>query len=362
MTRVRNNSAKDIHIWLRSETKIGEYRAPITPDTAADLISKGFKITVEKSDSRCFTDAEYMNVGCELVDFGSWINAPLDAYIVGLKELPDVEILKHRHIYFAHCYKGQHGSSHLLNKFKIGGGIIYDIEYLTDDNNQRLASFGKSAGISGTIIGILAWLKQISNQELKTLKPIYDINQIITHIKDQLANIIELPNILIIAPYGRVGSGARYILDVLQLKYTIWTRNDTSNYDNMISILDYEIVINCINLRGDIRPFITMDMLNYPRKLSICVDISCDYTNPFNPIAIYSSGTSFDKPLLNICNNPRLDIISIDNLPSLIPIESSHDFAKQFVKCLYMLPNDPNNIWHRTESIFNDHIDLLDEN
>lgn len=45
-------------------------------------------------------------VGCKVVDEGSWPDAPTDAYIVGIKELPNEDHpLKHRHIYFGHAYK-----------------------------------------------------------------------------------------------------------------------------------------------------------------------------------------------------------------------------------------------------------------
>ena len=37
---------------------------------------------------------------------GSWASAPKDAFIVGLKELPDTDDpVTHRHIFYAHAYK-----------------------------------------------------------------------------------------------------------------------------------------------------------------------------------------------------------------------------------------------------------------
>lgn len=41
-----------------------------------------------------------------MVQAGSWVNAPSDAIILGLKELPHShDPVSHRHIYFAHAYK-----------------------------------------------------------------------------------------------------------------------------------------------------------------------------------------------------------------------------------------------------------------
>jgi len=41
-----------------------------------------------------------------MVPVGSWITAPTEAIILGLKELPHSEDpISHRHIFFAHAYK-----------------------------------------------------------------------------------------------------------------------------------------------------------------------------------------------------------------------------------------------------------------
>lgn len=114
-----------IHFWLRDEVKPNEHRSPLTPKTAAELIKAGYKLSVEKSTTRfatlakltlyrIFTDDEFQKVGATLVEGHSWPRAPKDAFILGLKELPLKDErpgipneLNHRHIYFAHCYKGQ---------------------------------------------------------------------------------------------------------------------------------------------------------------------------------------------------------------------------------------------------------------
>ena len=41
-----------------------------------------------------------------MVPCGSWVGAPKDAYILGLKELPFcMDPISNRHIFFAHAYK-----------------------------------------------------------------------------------------------------------------------------------------------------------------------------------------------------------------------------------------------------------------
>lgn len=78
-------------------------------------------------------------VGCPLVEKLSWkTDAPADAYIVGLKELPenDDSPLHHTHIFFAHCFKNQGGWKELLHRFDAGNGTILDLEFLNDSNGK----------------------------------------------------------------------------------------------------------------------------------------------------------------------------------------------------------------------------------
>lgn len=101
------------HFWLRAEVKPNEFRTLILPEGIKTLVGAGHRVTVERSVDRCAPDAEFAAAGATLVDAGTWVDAPLDALICGLKELPEENTpLKHRHIYFAHCYKGQGGGKY----------------------------------------------------------------------------------------------------------------------------------------------------------------------------------------------------------------------------------------------------------
>ncbi len=41
-------------------------------------------------------------------------------------------------------------------------------------------------------------------------------------------------------------------------------------------------------------------MLDKGRQLSVIVDVSCDTTNPNNPIPVYNVNTTFDKPTVPV--------------------------------------------------------------
>jgi saccharopine dehydrogenase (NAD+, L-lysine forming) len=78
-------------LHLRSETKPLEHRSALTPSTAAELIKAGYVVNVERSPERIFDDEEFEAVGATLVPEHSWVDAPQEHIIVGLKELEEKE-------------------------------------------------------------------------------------------------------------------------------------------------------------------------------------------------------------------------------------------------------------------------------
>ncbi len=143
-------------VWIRSEVRQTERRAPIVPADAGWLTSQGLVLTVEESPHRTFPVSDYAAAGCRIAPAGSWPGAPTGEYIIGLKELPEQPAaLAHRHIYFGHAYKGQRGACQLLHRFAAGGGALLDLESLVDANGRRLAAFGFWAGYAGAALAIL---------------------------------------------------------------------------------------------------------------------------------------------------------------------------------------------------------------
>ncbi|MCB0890467.1 MAG: hypothetical protein KDB51_01155, partial [Propionibacteriaceae bacterium] len=143
-------------VLLRAEQRDTEQRTPITPKGAAALHEAGVDVVVESSPERVFSDDAYEAVGCPVVHAGSWLTAPPETVVVGIKELPDEPAeLRHRHVYFAHAYKGQTGADDLLRRFVRGGGEVLDLEYLVDDTGRRVVAFGYWAGFVGASLGAM---------------------------------------------------------------------------------------------------------------------------------------------------------------------------------------------------------------
>jgi len=68
-------------------------------------------------------------------------------------------------------------------------------------------------------------------------------------------------------------------------------------------ILDVDVFVNCIYLSSKIPSFVDHESISKAgpqRRLSVVVDVSCDTTNPNNPIPIYSINTTFSEPTVPV--------------------------------------------------------------
>lgn len=357
------------HLWVRAEQRSNEQRVGITPDGVQKMLNAGHKVTVENSSSRAVKIDGYAKTGCDIADEHSWVNAPKTAIIFGLKELdqngPD---LKHKHIMFGHAYKGQADGPTLLARFKNAGGALYDLEYLTQDSGRRIAAFGYWAGFAGAAMGLKVWIAQQQNQEAGPKSVgVYTsrqalIEELIVDLKSATSNNEKTtaPTSIVIGALGRVGTGACDLLETLGLKVTKWDMPETANGGPFPEILQHSIFINCILAGPQVPIFVPKSAVDQPRKLSVIADISCDPSSDFNPIPIYSEASTFKDPVTRVTAVPTpLDVTAIDNLPSMLPIESSQDYAEQLLPYLLQLDEMNKSVWQRANSIFNEHIALL---
>ena len=82
-----------------------------------------------------------------------------------------------------------------------------------------------------------------------------------------------------------------------------WDLAETAKGGPFQEILDVDIFVNCIYLSSPIPHFLTYDQLHQAgpsRRLSVIVDVSCDTTNPHNPIPIYNINTTFSHPTVPV--------------------------------------------------------------
>ncbi|KAG7099411.1 hypothetical protein E1B28_001264 [Marasmius oreades] len=350
-------------LWLRCEKKVFERRAALTPTTAKKLIHAGFDIFVERDQQRIFDDFEYEAVGCKLVENNSWPTAPKDIPIIGLKELPvSTDPLPHTHIQFAHCYKKQADWSSVLARFHRGGGTLYDLEFLEDEKHRRVAAFGFHAGFTGAAAGALALAAHRKDEKLGKLEPYDNEANMISHVRGVLGGSGKGVKALVIGALGRCGRGAVDLFRKIGLAeddILKWDLDETAKGGPFQEILDVDIFVNCIYLNSKIPSFVTRDQLvaaGMDRRLSVVVDVSCDTTNPYNPIPIYSINTTFSEPTVAVDlgpESPPLSVISIDHLPTLLPRESSEQFSSDLLPSLLLFPSRQSaRVWTDAEKLF----------
>ncbi|MFI0515705.1 saccharopine dehydrogenase [Streptomyces sp. WSLK1-5] len=325
----------ELHLWLRHEVRSTERRTPVVPSDARRLVDSGVTLTVEESPQRIFPIEQYEAVGCGVAPAGSWASrAPEDAVVVGLKELPDEPAaLTHRHVFFGHAYKEQPGARELLRRFAAGGGALLDLEYLVDDHGRRLAAFGYWAGYLGAALAVLqhrgrlsAPLTPTSRQELEqALRPVAGDEEFTA---------------LVIGALGRSGRGARVALSAAGVDPTCWDLDETRDLDRP-ALLGHDLLVNCVLATAPIPPFVREADLDDPaRRLRTLSDVTCDVGSPLNVLPVYDRTTEWAEPVRRLHKEPPLDLIAIDNLPSLLPEESSVDFSDSLLPLLLEFGGD----------------------
>jgi len=112
-------------------------------------------------------------------------------------------------------------------------------------------------------------------------------------------------------------------------------------------VFAHDIFLNCILARPGTPVFVLASAKMAARKLSVIGDIACDPDSDFSPIKVYDRTTTWDQPALRVHDQPVLDVTAIDNLPSMLPAESSEDFAEQLLPHLLSFDTDPDGVWER---------------
>ncbi|WP_282703940.1 saccharopine dehydrogenase [Streptomyces sp. CC219B] len=311
----------ELHLWLRHEVRSTERRTPIVPSDARRLVDSGVTLTVEESPQRIFPIEEYEAAGARVAPAGSWVSAPDDAVVVGLKELPDApDRLTHRHVFFGHAYKRQPGAAGLLGRFAAGGGALLDLEYLVDEDGRRLAAFGFWAGYLGAALAVLRHRSRLKAPLVPTAKEELD-----ERLRPAAGD--EEFTALVIGALGRSGRGARAAFAAAGTEPTCWDLAETRDLDRP-ALLAHDVMVNAVLATTPVPPFLRDEDLDDPaRRLRTLCDVTCDVGSPLNVLPVYDRTTDWTEPARRLREDPPLDLIAIDNLPSLLPKESSTDFS-----------------------------------
>jgi len=333
---------------MRHEQRPDEHRAPLVPADVARLVEAGVRVTVEESPRRAFPIGEYAAAGAAVAAAGAWTGAASDVYVLGLKELPESdEPLVHRHVMFGHAFGGQHGAGVLLDRFAAGGGALLDLEYLVDDAGRRLVAFGYWAGYVGAALAVLhrrglldAPLRPMTRADLDAA----------------LRSSRAEPDAraLVVGALGRCGRGACDALEVAAIAPTRWDVDETRELDRP-ALLAHDLLVNAVKTDAPQPPLLRPEDLGAPgRRLSVVADVTCDVTSDRHLLPVYDRLTDWERPVLSVAGDPPLDVVAIDNLPSLLPAEASTAFSEQLAPLLARL-DEPGSPWERALETFHEH-------
>uniref|UniRef100_A0A8H7NPS0 Alanine dehydrogenase/pyridine nucleotide transhydrogenase NAD(H)-binding domain-containing protein n=1 Tax=Bionectria ochroleuca TaxID=29856 RepID=A0A8H7NPS0_BIOOC len=171
---------------------------------------------------------------------------------------------------------------------------------------------------------------------------------------------------MVLGAVGRCGRGACDLFAAVGLETT--DIQETRTPGPYKTIVEHDIFLNAIYLSEPIPPFINQELLAQPgRKLGVVCDVSCDTTNPHNPLPIYSINTTFDEPTVPVVvendqNKTPLSVISIDHIPSMLPRESSVSFSDGLREALLQLhQKDTYRVWTDAAKLFNEKVAELPE-
>jgi alanine dehydrogenase len=345
-------------------------RVVFTPEELVRLQSEHSeaKIKVETSDIRVFSDEQYADLGIEVTADLSDCDV-----LFGVKEVPvDALIPNKKYFFFSHTIKKQSYNRKLLQAILNKNIELYDHETIVDANNKRLIGFGRYAGIVGAYNGFRAFGIKYDLFTLAKAETLSGKDELIARLKRQ-----TLPNIkIVLTGHGKVGMGAKEILDGMKIKQVAIEDFLSKQYSEpvytQIDVLDYNKRIDgSISAKSDFYKnpqeytsdfsrfskvadvfmaghfhgngapdILTREMLQAAdNKIQVVADISCDVDGP---IACTLKASTIAEPFFGYLPSEHIEVsythpasimvMSVDNLPCELPKDASEGFGEMFMK------------------------------
>ncbi|CAM4145123.1 NAD(P)-dependent oxidoreductase [Gillisia limnaea] len=323
---------------------------------------------IESSAIRVFTDDEYREAGFEVSEDVSNCDVML-----GVKEVPIPDLIPNKkYFFFSHTIKKQPYNQDLLRAILKNNIELYDHEVIVKENGHRLIGFGRYAGLVGAYNGFRALGLRDGLFDLSKAENLADLKSMLA----ELDKIEIPPRKILLSGSGKVGLGAKEILDHLKIKQV-----DVSNYLNIeynesvyciIDVMDYNKRLD--GGKGSIR-----DFYNHPEKyasnfkrfahvtnmyiaghfygdgapkfftredaaspdfkIDLIADISCDINGPIastiRPSTIAYPFYGYDPQTggeVDFRQKGAITVMAVDNLPCELPKDASEGFGEMFLK------------------------------
>ncbi|MBO6828624.1 MAG: alanine dehydrogenase [Muricauda sp.] len=372
---------------IRERKNPPDRRVVLSPAECQNVLSKypAAEINVESSPIRVFSDSEYTEKGIQVV-------TDMDScdVLLGVKEVPiDALIPNKKYFFFSHTIKKQPYNRDLLRAILEKNIELYDHEVITNPKGARLVAFGRYAGIVGAYNGFRAYGLKYDRYQLPKAESLLDQQALIAELKK-----IQLPNIkILLTGRGRVGNGAKEMLDAMGLREVSSNEYLTTNFQEPVycqidvsyyvkrkdgikgnkadffqnpeeyqsdffryaKVTDFYIAGH---FYGDGAPYLyTREDAKHPDfKIKVVADISCDIDGPVastirpstiaEPIYGYDPETESET---DFKADNAIAVMAVDNLPCELPRDASVGFGEAFSK--HVIPSffnsDKDGILHR---------------
>ena len=374
---------------LKERKNPPERRVVFSPNELTRLKQKyqNVSVKVERSDIRIFDDAQYENLGIEVTDDISDCDI-----LFGVKEVPIENLIPNKsYFFFSHTIKKQPYNRELLQAILQKNIDLYDYETIVDSENRRLIGFGRYAGIVGAYNGIRAFGIKFELFKLPKAETLSGKDALISHLK----RLVLPPLKFVITGTGKVGNGAKEVLDAIKIKEVSPENYLTKNYAQpvytQIDVLEYnkrkdeqildfsdfyknpkeyvsdfekftkvsDIYITGHFYGNDAPVILTREMLKANDcKIKVVADVSCDVNGP---IACTLRSSTIAEPLygylpdenkeVDVFHPAAIVVMAVDNLPCELPKDASDGFGEMFVQ--HVVPaffnNDKDGILQRAK-------------
>jgi alanine dehydrogenase len=347
-------------------------RVVLTPQQAMELKEKypDLEIVVESSSDRAYTDDEYRAAGIPVTDDVSDADV-----LLGVKEVPvDALIPDKKYFFFSHTIKKQPHNRDLLRAVLDKNITLYDHETLTDKTGKRLVAFGYYAGVVGAYNAIRTYGLKSGLFEIPKAIELKDKDELIKVLREVYP---QLPPVkIVLTGKGRVGSGAKEILDAMGIKEVAPEDFLSKSFKEPVYT---QIDVDWYNKHKEGKPFDFQEFFNHPEnfvgdfekftkvadlyiaghyygqgapyiltrehlqaddnKIKVVADISCDIGGPVattirastinDPVYGYDPHTGQET---DYKNEDAIAVMAVDNLPNEIARDASEGFGKSFMK------------------------------
>ena len=330
--------------------------------------SNQVQIIAQSSESRCFTDREYIAAGVEVKTDISDCDIML-----GIKEVPVDQLIEgKKYLFFSHTKKKQQQNKNLLKTILEKKITLIDYECLEHEDGQRIIGFGFFAGVVGAHNGMMAYGNRAGLYKMDRVYKQRSFRELIhTYFG------LRLPNVKIaITGSGRVAHGILEVMNLMgiheiepddylirRFTYPVYTQlKGAELYENKISgkysrdefhhhpelysckFLPYteqtDILLNGVYWDKNVPRLFNKEVV---QSENFIIQTIADITDDAGgSVPINLGDQTIENPVYGIDKlslkktEPYLansiDIMAVGNLPNELPRDASRYFGEQLIK------------------------------